>query len=182
MLRRWVSKRLDAFEREWGYDMGYARALLAVGVAPLMAFMRATKVGQWQGGLPDEVWHAARLAAIVGEDCGPCAQLVVSMAERAGVAPVVLRGVAGGDDEALPDDVRVAVQFVRAAAARSAAVDDLREAVEARWGPAGVVGLTFALLAARMYPTVKYALGYGRACVRLQVGGVPVETREAAAA
>ncbi|MEZ4437299.1 MAG: hypothetical protein R3F65_33315 [bacterium] len=182
MLRRLMARKIEAFEREWGYDMSYAREILAVGAGPLVTFMRATAVGGYRGGLPDAVWHAARVAAIVGEDCGPCAQLAVSMAERAGVDAGLLRAVVAGDDAALADDVRVAVGFVRAAAARSGECDGLREAAKARWGAAGVVALTYALLASRMYPTVKYALGYGKTCMRVEVGGVAVAAwREAAA-
>ena len=38
-------------------------------------------------------------------------------------------------------------------------------------GPARPRGLAFAMAAARVYPTVKYALGHGKACTRLVVGG-----------
>jgi hypothetical protein len=36
------------------------------------------------------------------------------------------------------------------------------------------VSLAFAITAARIYPTVKYALGHGKACMRVVVGGTPV--------
>jgi hypothetical protein len=52
----------------------------------------------------------------------------------------------------------------------------LREEVVRQFGKRGLIALSFAMLAARMYPTLKYALGYGRACTRLAIGGekVPV--------
>ena len=37
-----------------------------------------------------------------------------------------------------------------------------------------VVSLAFAITAARLYPTVKYALGHGKACMRIVVGGTPL--------
>jgi hypothetical protein len=45
-----------------------------------------------------------------------------------------------------------------------------------QFGKRGLIALSFAVLAARMYPTLKYALGYGRTCTRLAIGGerVPV--------
>jgi hypothetical protein len=45
-----------------------------------------------------------------------------------------------------------------------------------QFGQHGLIALSFAMLAARMYPTLKYALGHGRACTRLAIGGekVPV--------
>jgi hypothetical protein len=36
------------------------------------------------------------------------------------------------------------------------------------------VSLALAITAARIYPTVKYALGHGKACMRVVVGGTPV--------
>ena len=43
-----------------------------------------------------------------------------------------------------------------------------------RWGRLALVSLGFAITAARIYPTVKYALGHGKACMRIVVGGSPL--------
>ena len=40
-----------------------------------------------------------------------------------------------------------------------------------RWGRAGLVSLAYAIVGAQAYPTLKYAIGHGHACVRLRVGG-----------
>ena len=37
-----------------------------------------------------------------------------------------------------------------------------------------MVSLAFAIVASRIYPTVKYAMGHGRACTRIVVGGAPI--------
>jgi hypothetical protein len=37
-----------------------------------------------------------------------------------------------------------------------------------------VVTLAFAITTARICPTVKYAMGHGKACTRFVVGGAPV--------
>jgi hypothetical protein len=47
----------------------------------------------------------------------------------------------------------------------------LRDEVVRRWGQKGLVALTLALTTARMYPTVKYALGHGKSCSRVMVAG-----------
>jgi hypothetical protein len=53
-----------------------------------------------------------------------------------------------------------------------------------RFGKRGLVSLAFAMTAARLYPTLKYAMGYGRACMRVTIGGetrpVPRELTRAA--
>jgi len=40
-------------------------------------------------------------------------------------------------------------------------------------GPRAVVSLAFAIAAARIYPTVKYAMGHGQSCSRVLVAGAP---------
>ncbi|MGH6911941.1 MAG: hypothetical protein ACREE0_09900 [Phenylobacterium sp.] len=52
------------------------------------------------------------------------------------------------------------------------ACDPLRDEIVRRWGDRGLVALGMAITTARMYPTLKYALGYGKACSRITVAGV----------
>ena len=96
------------------------------------------------------------------------------MAERAGVDPDVLRAVLADNPDAMPPDVALAWRFTRAALAHDPEADDYREVIIERWGRRAVVSLAFAITAARMYPTVKYALGHGKACMRVVVGDTPL--------
>lgn len=171
MLRWLIERKIGAFERDYDYDMAYAREILdAAGPRALLRFARAQPLGTYQGGVPRDAWFAARVAAIAAEDCGPCTQLNVTMAERAGVPAPLLRAVIAGDDDALPDDARLTVAFVRAAHARRPEADALRAQVAARFGRPAVVALAYALVAAKLYPALKYALGYGHACTLVRVG------------
>ncbi len=74
----------------------------------------------------------------------------------------------------MPYEVALAVRFAEAILQRAPEADDLREEVVRQFGKRGLIALAFAILAARMYPTLKYALGHGHACTRLTIGG---ETR-----
>src|SRR5262249_37008805 len=121
-----------------------------------------------------EVWCAAGLTAVREEDCGPCTQLGVTMAERAGVKPAVLRAVLADNPDAMPPEVALVWKFTRATLAHDATADEYREAIVQRWGRRALVSLAFAITAARIYPTVKYALGHAKACMRVTVGGAPV--------
>jgi hypothetical protein len=96
------------------------------------------------------------------------------MAERAGVNPAVLRAVLTDNPDAMPADVALVWRFTRATLAHDAAADDYREAIVKRWGRRALVSLAFAITTARIYPTVKYSLGHGKACMRVVVGGTPV--------
>jgi hypothetical protein len=96
------------------------------------------------------------------------------MAERRGVRPEILRALLKDDVAAMPDEVALAWRFTRATLAHDAAADDYRDVIVERWGAHAVVTLAFAITTARMYPTVKYAMGHGKVCSRVVVNGVPL--------
>ena len=98
------------------------------------------------------------------------------MAQHGGVDPAVLRAIVTRDFRAMPGEVALAVRFTEATLRHAPETDELREEVVRHFGKRGLIALSFAMLTARMYPTLKYALGYGRACTRLAIGGerVPV--------
>lgn len=174
MLKWFMKRRITAFERQWDYDASYLHDLLDVSPRALWMFSRAAGIDRYRKGVPLAAWTAAALTAVRHEDCGPCTQLGVSMAEREGVKPEVLRAILTEDAAAMPDDVALAWRFTRAALDHDPSADRYREEIEKRWGREAVVSLAFAMVAARTYPTVKYALGHGQACTRLVVAGSPI--------
>jgi hypothetical protein len=67
----------------------------------------------------------------------------------------------------------LAFRFARASLARDMqTADPLREEIVRRWGEKALVAIGLSLVASRMYPTLKYALGHGKACSKVTVGGV----------
>jgi hypothetical protein len=172
---RWALRRaIDKFERDWNYDASYIRDMIDASPRAAWLFSRATKLGQFRRDVPLEPWFAAGLTAVRHEDCGPCTQLGVSMAERYGVNPAVLRAVLTDNPDAMPPDVALVWKFTRATLAHDPAADEYREQIVKKWGRRGLVSLAFAVTASRIYPTVKYALGHGHACMRVVVGDTPV--------
>jgi hypothetical protein len=178
MLKWLIGRRLAAFERDYSYDMGYARELLDADPGALFKFMKVMGIAQYRKGVPVDAWYAAKLVGTIAEDCGPCTQLVVTMAEREGVSTETLRALVSGEIDAMSDDVALAYRFSKAVLAHDVEADALRAQAEARWGKKGVISLAFAITAARLFPTLKYALGHGRACVRVTVGGTAVDARQ----
>lgn len=169
-LRRWITK----FERDFDYDAGYMRDIIDVSPRAAWLFARATAIGRFRRDAPLDACFAAGITAVRSEDCGPCTQLAVTMAERAGVSPAVLRAVLTDNADAMPPDVALVWKFTRATLAHDPAADGYREAIVKRWGRRALVSIAFAITAARLYPTVKYALGHGQACTRIVVDGRPV--------
>jgi hypothetical protein len=166
-----IGRKIDAFEEEFSYDMSYARELLAVSPKALMLFNRVRALGDYRAELPKEAWHAAKLMAIRLEDCGSCLQLAATLAARDGMRPELIAAVLNEDLGALPDELRLTVIFSKAVLERDLAADGLRRQILERFGRGGLVSLAFAIVSARMYPSLKYALGYGHACSAVQVRG-----------
>ena len=174
MIRWILRKAIARFERKWNYDASYMRDIIDVSPRAAWLFSRATALGRFRRDVPVDAWFAAGITAVRVEDCGPCTQLAVTMAERAGVDPEVLRALLAENPDGMPPDVALAWRFTRAALAHDPEADDYREVIIERWGRRAVVSLAFAITAARMYPTVKYALGHGKACMRVVVGDTPL--------
>jgi hypothetical protein len=179
MLNWFIRRQVNEFERRYAYDMSYVRHLLEVSPKAAILFSRATQLGRFCQGVPKDVFFVTQLCGVLHEDCGPCVQLGVDIAEQAGVAPTTLRALVAGNLHELPEDCRLAAAFAQAVLSRDPQADELRSELEAKFGALGVVSLAFALTCARIYPTMKYALGFGKACTRVRVGGAPVDRAHA---
>ncbi len=166
-LQRWVSK----FERTWSYDASYLHELIETDPRAMMAFGKVQALTKYHKDVPPAAYCAAGLVAVMAEDCGPCTQLGIDMAEREGIDPAILRAVVARDYAAMPYDVALATRFAEASLHHAPQADDLREEVVRQFGKRGLISLAFAMVAARTFPTLKYALGHGKACTRLTVGG-----------
>lgn len=176
MLRWFLHRRIAAFERTWNYDASYIHELIDIDPRAVLAFGKLQALSRYRQGVPPAVYSAAGIVAVMAEDCGPCTQLGIQMAEKGGVDPAVLRAVVTRDFKTMPYEVALAVRFTEATLRHAPEADELREEVVRQFGKQGLVVLSFAMLSARMYPTLKYALGHGHACTRLAIGGekVPV--------
>jgi hypothetical protein len=174
MVRWLLLRAISAFERQWNYDASYLREIIEASPRAAWYFLRATRLGNYRRDVPIEALFAAGITAVRSEDCGPCTQLGTAMAERQGVRPEILRAILKDDTAAMSDDAALAWRFTKAILAHDEAADDYRAVILERWGPRALVTLAFAITTARIYPTVKYAMGHGKACTRVVVGGAPV--------
>ena len=181
MLKSMLSRWLDGFERTWRYDASYMRLVLRVSPASLLKFAIGTRAPDVRAA-PGAALIAAGLAGTLAEDCGPCTQIAVDMATAHGVPPEILRAIVAGDEVAMGETAALAWRFARASLARDMQIcDPLRDEIVRRWGEKGLVAIGLSLTAARMYPTLKYALGYGKSCSKVVVAGEDVAPRALAA-
>ncbi len=171
MFRWFLRRQIAAFERTWNYDASYIREMIDVDPRAMATFWKVQGLSKYRKDVPLAPYVAVGLVGAISEDCGPCTQLGIDMAQRAGVDPAVLRAVVTRDYSAMPYEVALAARFAEATLRHAPQADDLREEVERLWGKRGLISLSFAMIAARTYPTLKYALGHGKACTRLTIGG-----------
>ena len=171
MLRWFLRRQIAAFQATWSYNADYMLEVIDADPRAFMRFGKVIGMARYRKDVPAAPYYAASIVGTMTEDCGPCTQLVIDMAERDGVDPAILRAVVARDFVAMPFEVALAARYAEASLRHAPGADELREEVLCHWGKRGLISLAFAITAARLFPTLKYALGHGRACTRLRVGG-----------
>lgn len=169
MIRYVLNKMLLAMKNRYDYDVLYQQEILAADVGAFLKFMGFQTLSSHSGGLPAEPLFAARLRAIIWEDCGPCTQLIVNMALEAGVKPEIVRAIVERDLDALPDNTATVVRFTEQVLARAPNADTYREHIRSLWGTQGLIAIAYAISSCRVYPALKYTLGHGQACGLIQL-------------
>jgi hypothetical protein len=130
----------------------YARDIYDASPRAFFRFARVSGLAEHRENVPREAWFAAKIAAAMAEECGPCTQLVVTMAEREGVSPPTLCAILAGEQGALPPDAALGFRFARALERDVAEGNRLRDEVVSRWGRKGLVTLALTIAASRIFP------------------------------
>ena len=172
-LMKWlIRRRVQGFGRRYDYDVSYMNEILDRDPHAFLKFSKLAELAGSPGPVPVSAWFGAKLAATLSEDCGPCTQLVTTMAAEAGVPAQVVRAIIEGDEANMNEEARLGWRFARTSLAHDAEADRWREMIVARWGETAVVTLALGIAATRMFPTIKYAMGHGKTCQRIHVDGM----------
>jgi hypothetical protein len=170
-----VKKQLEKFGKRWNYDTGYMREIVDdAGVGAVMPMQALGKLSGYRKA-PLDAYYGAALTAGKAADCGPCLQLGVKMAEASGVKAATIRAILERDYAKCSKEALLGIELALATIARDGSGEEARAEILKRWGRAGLVSLAYAIVAAQAYPTFKYAIGHGHACVRVSVGGETVQ-------
>ena len=172
MLRRLLDRlAIRPFERAFDYDAGYMRDVLAASLPAFLKFSLLPGLAPRRDA-PAEALAAAGVVATLREDCGPCTQIGVDIAQRSGVSAASLKAILAGDESGMGEAAALAWRFAQASLDRDMQrADPLRDEIVRRWGQKALVAIALTITTARMYPTLKYALGHGRTCSKVVVGG-----------
>jgi hypothetical protein len=179
MFKAFIHRRIAALERAWGYDASYLHDVTDASPPAFVKFAMFQWMASHRERVPRDAWFAARIAAALCEDCGPCTQLVVNMALRDGMTPEAIASLLRGDLEQAGGDAELGFRYGIAVANGTNDASQLCADAEARYGKRGLVSLAFAVASSRVYPTIKRGLGHGMACSRIVVSDETVTIREA---
>lgn len=184
-MLKWAMKRaMRKFGQRYDYDVGYMEHFIDVDPAACYKFSKVQPASAYRVGIPAEPWYAAKIRTVLTEDCGPCTQLAVNMALEAGVSPGHIAAIVERNFDRLPEETAMVIRFTELALAHDPAADDYRDRIVARWGEKALVSLAMVISTTRVFPTLKYVLGHGKACSRISVGdnSVPAIRAEVAGA
>lgn len=172
-----MERQIEGFEKVWNYDASYMRDLLRAGPEVLRKFQGMMSIVDVQAA-PKEAIFAAQTLGVLDGDCEPCVQIGVDMALAGGLDAKLVRAVLTGEEASMTEDARLAFRFARASLAKDVAgLKPPQRDIIARWGEKGLTAVALSIMVGRMYPTLKYPLGYGHPCVSVQVAGEVVPLR-----
>jgi len=179
VIKFFARRKIKEFSQHYSYNTDYMERILEADTVASLKFSALQMLSGHRRGIPGTPWAAAQLRATLSEDCGPCAQLVADMAVEEGMDPIHIASVLSGDYDALPPELALAARFADRVLAHDPSADDLRPLIIEKWGEPGLVSLGLTISVSRVYPMLKYAMGYGKACSRVQIGEQSVVPRGA---
>ena len=156
-------KYLDEFEDHYKYDCSYMREMLRVSPDGFQTFEGFMPMGSYRKSAPVDVLFVAKTTTMKTEDCGACTQLNIRMAIEAGVSKEILKSVMN-NGEGLSEELKDVYHFSKSVATNTPMPDGLYKKLESKYSKEVMVELGLAIASAKVYPTVKRALGYAGSC------------------
>jgi len=169
MIKFMGKKLLKKFHNQYDYDVNYMLDILHTNQGAFLKFLGFQSMSSHTKNLPQELLYAAKLRAIIWDDCGPCTQLIINMALHSNVNPENIQAIISRDKEKLSAETWLVIQFTEAVLAHDKEIDELRQSILDLWGMDGLISIAFSISTSRVYPALKYALGYGKACLKVNV-------------
>ncbi len=81
----------------------------------------------------------------------------------------MVRAILAREFAVLEPDVVLALRYAEAVLSHAPELDPLHAEIQRRWGNRGLVSLAFGITSSRMFPLLKYALGFAHTCAVLEV-------------
>lgn len=159
---------IDDFENQYNYDCTYMRELLEHSPEGFAKFANFLPLSSHREKLsPDDYW-VSKLVAMQAEDCGDCLQLNVRMAVEEGISKTTVEAVLEGGDT-LPSKLKDVYQYAKYLTANSSIDPQLVDRVTKYYDKGALLELGLCVATAKVFPTIKRALGYTRSCSLVKI-------------
>ena len=159
---------IDNFEAHYKYDSTYMRELLDHSPEGFAKFNSFLPLSSHREKLKPEEYWVAKLAAMQVEDCGECLQLNVRMALEAGVPRALVQAVIRRGRD-LPERLRDVYDYARSVANHEMVDNELMERMEAGFDKGALLEFGLCIATAKVFPTIKRAVGYTKACSLIEI-------------
>jgi len=156
-------QNLRSFGAHYDYDTSYLEELLDASAAAFQAFEAAMPMARVREAAPVDLTMIAKLAAMNAQDCGPCTLLSVKMAREAGLDEATIRATLKGGEK-LEGDQRDVHDYAVAVALNQELPAGLLPRLRERLGDEIIAELAVNIVATKLYPTLKRALGHSQSC------------------
>ena len=180
MLKGMLHRAIAKLERDYDYDATYLHEVTDVSTAASIKFALFQLMSNHRDRVPRNAYCAAKMAATLSEDCGPCTQLVVDFALKARMDPKRIAALLRGDIEQAGADAELGFRYGIAVAQNTIDAPALAAEVEKRYGKRALVSMAFAVASSRVYPALKRGLGHAAACTKINVSDETIVMKEAA--
>lgn len=154
---------LRKFGAHYDYDTAYLVELLDSSQVAFRAFEAAMPMARVRKEAPVDLIMIAKLAAMKAQDCGPCTLLTVKMAREAGVDDDTIQAVLRGGAD-LSETQRKVYDYAVAVALNQEMNDGLLDELKSCLGMEVIAELAVNIIATKLYPTLKRALGHSQSC------------------
>jgi hypothetical protein len=169
MIATLLERQIATTERQTGESAEWMRDLFRASRAALFKFFLFVPASRHAKYASPEAHAVARIVADKVEDCGPCVQIVVNFAVRAGVDRAFIEATLDGRPQDLPDDLALVYRYAHAVATAADDVNDWVERLRAAFGDKVLAELAMAIAMSRVYPAMKRGLGHARSCRRVTI-------------
>lgn len=171
MLNSILKAQINRFGRRYSSDMTYLEELVSEDLQAGLKLAFAIPFIEHRFGLPAQVYFAARLVTAHEGGCAGCVELILKIAEEAGVELATILPLIGGGEpgEVAGEDLELTAAFVRAVLADSAEQLDFGHRVLLRFGQRGRIGLAAAIASEQVYTLIKRGSGHATHCSRVPV-------------
>lgn len=158
-----ILNSLNAFDEKYQYDSTYMKDLLDSSPEGFKTFHGFMPMAQFRQEAEPIPYFLSKIVATQSEDCGSCLQLVVRMAQEAGISNEIIEGGLN-QGKGLSSELKDVYDFTIGVAANQALEESLVERMEKKHGKTGISELSLCIASAKVFPTLKRALGYAKSC------------------